>query len=196
MKKFEITFGIIALIGIVFKLFHILGGGILTVLSLSALSIFYCYLSFALFNEIRLKDIFKTSSYKETNVKRIIGSIGVGFGLSVILVGAMFRLQFYPGDTIQLLTGVIGTIIILTIAIVFYLRNKIKFYKSIFTRIIIIVGLGLLLLFTPKTKLVDIYYINYPDYANALKAAWANPNDKELWVIVNEERQKMNEHRK
>lgn len=80
MKKFELIVVLLVLLAIILKLLHITGSGILTVLTFSTLSIFY-YLSFALFNGIRLRDIFKNAAYKDTNAKRIIGAIGLGFVL-------------------------------------------------------------------------------------------------------------------
>jgi hypothetical protein len=190
MKKFELIVGLLAVLAIILKLIHVSGSGILTVLTFSTLSIFY-YLSFALFNDIRLRDIFKSSAYKDTNAKRIIGAVGLGFALSAIIMGALFKLQFWPGGTAQLRIGLIITGIILIIAIIFFFRNKTEYYRRIFKRIAVIGGLGFVLYLTPTASLVDIYYSNNPDYAELYKQVLADPDNQELRKKLEEKQQEM-----
>ncbi len=149
MKKIELILGVIAIIGIVLKLFHIPGGAALTILSLLTLSVFYYVFSFALFNGIRLRDIFKKEAYKETNIWRIIGAIVIGWDLSIVIIGGLFKLQSWPGGNLELLIGLVIAIIILIIAMIFYLKNKAEYYKRIAIRIAIYGGLGLVLLLMP-----------------------------------------------
>ncbi|MEX0810735.1 MAG: hypothetical protein WD048_00875 [Chitinophagales bacterium] len=192
MKKFELSIGLIAILAIVLKILNIPGGSLLTVLAFLTLSIFY-YLSFALFNGIRLREIFKSAAYKDTNAKRIIGAVGLGFALSAILMGALFKLEFWPGGTIQLKIGLVITGVILVIATIFYNRNKIEYYRRIFKRIAIIGGLGLILYLTPTTTLVDIYYRNNPDYADLFKRVLADPDNQELSEELEDKREEMYE---
>ncbi len=179
MKKFELMLGLFAIFAVILKFLQIPGNGILTVLTFLTLSIFY-YLSFALFNGVRLRDIFKSSAYKDTNAKRIIGAVGLGFAFSAIITGALFKLQFWPGGTVQLRIGLIITGIILIVATFFYFRNKIEYYNRIFKRIAVIGGLGLLVYLTPTNLLVDIYYSDNPDYAELYKQVLADPDNQEL----------------
>lgn len=192
MKKTERILALTTLIALIFKLLHWTGGEILLVISLSALSFLY-YFSFALFNDIRFRDIFNKSSYTGISAKRIIGTIGLGFSLSLIMIGSLFKIQLWPGANIQLANGLVLTGIIFLIAFIFYSRNKTAFYKNIFLRIAIIGGFGLLLFMTPNNTLIDIYYPNHPEYREAFKKAIANPQDKNLWDEVDrlrEERHK------
>ena len=147
MKKFELIVGLTAILGVLLRIFHIPGGSILTMLSFTTLSAFYFLFSFALFNDIKLRDIFKKESYKDTSVKRIIGAIVLGFGLSPIILGGLFKLLSFAGANIQLLIGLLTTGIVLVIAIIFYFRSKADYYKRIFIRIAIYGGLGLILYF-------------------------------------------------
>lgn len=188
MKRFELIIGLIAIVAIFLKIIHIPGNNILTVLSFGTLSIFY-YLSFAFFNNIRLRDILKSSSYKGTNTKRIIGAVGLGFSLSAVIMGSLFKIQMWPGGSAQLITGLIVTGIILIIALIFYLRNKIEYYRRIFKRIAIIGGFGLLLYFTPTNTLVDIYYGDNPEYAELYKKVLANPENQRLREQLRQKRQ-------
>lgn len=117
MKQTERVLIVLAVIGLIMKLSLIAGGAILLVLAISALACFY-YLGFALFNDIRLRHIFKKASYANASPGRIIGAIGASFGLSGMLVGILFRLQFWPGAAINLLAGIVLTAILLLVALV------------------------------------------------------------------------------
>ena len=145
MKKFELIVGLIAILGIFLKILHLPGSGILITLAFTTLSMFYYVFSFALFNGIRLRDIFKKASYKDTNAKRIIGAIGLGWAISSIVMGGLFKLQFWAGANMQLLAGLVTIGLILLIATIFYLRSKSEYYKRVFKRIAIYSGLGLVL---------------------------------------------------
>mgnify|MGYP006193907931 CR=1 FL=1 len=191
MKKFELIIGLIAILGIVLKLFHIPGSGVLTVLTLSTLSMFYYVFSFALFNDIRLRDIFKKASYKDTNAKRIIGAIGLGFALSTITIGGLFKLQFWPGATVQLMAGLVMTGLILLIAAIYYFRSKADYYTRVLKRIAIYSGLGLILYLTPTATIVDIYYVGNTDYAELYKKVLADPENIQLREQLEKMREEM-----
>ena len=193
MKKFELIVGLIAIIGIALKLMNLPGSGILTVLALLTLSMFYFIFSFALFNDIRLRDIFKKVAYKDTNAKRIIGAIGLGFALSAIIIGGLFKLQFWPGATVQLMTGLVSTGLILLIALIIYFRRKADYYLKIFKRIAIYGGLGLILYLTPTATIVDIYYRDNPEYAELYKKVLDDPENIELRKQLEQKRMEMQE---
>ena len=168
MKKFEIIVGIIAICGIIIK-FIFMRSELMT-LAFLMLAILYFYFSFAFFNGIRLRDIFKKASYKDTNAKRIIGAIGLGFFISLLIMGILFKLQFWPFAITKLFTGLVGTGIIFSIALIFYSRNNSKYYKRVFTRIFIYGSLGLVFYLIPTATIFDIYYRNVPEHAKKLLA--------------------------
>ena len=193
MKKFELIVGLIAIFGIFLQICQI-PSSILTVPALMLLSTFYYVFSFALFNGIRLRDIFKKASYKDTNVKRIIGSIGLGFALSAIIIGGLSKLKFWAGANIYLHIGLVNTGFILLIAIIFYFRNKADYYKRIFKRIVIYGGLGLILYLTPIATLLDIEYADnpvyseHPDFAEHYKKMLVEAYNRELHKQVEQMR--------
>ena len=171
MKRFEIIFGIVFLIALVLKFTLIPGGGILATVSLMPLAIFYCFLSFAYFNNIKLKNIFSTKSYRGISTLRITGSIGTGLGLSAICMGILFKIQHWPGGDFFSTVGLIAVIIVAIIAFIKFLRSKNDFYKKVLLRIAIIGSLWLLLLFAADLGLAaaKIHYPNHPDYILVLK---------------------------
>ena len=180
MKKFELIVGLIAIFGIFLKILLIPGGGILVGLACTLLAVFYYVFSFALFNGIKLRNIFKKVSYKDTNAKRIVGAIAFGFALSAILTGVLYKLLFWAGANLLLRVGLYAIGLILPIATIFYFRNKADYYKRVFKRIAIYGGIGLVLFFMPSSTLVDIYYRNNPDYAELYKKVLAAPDNLEL----------------
>jgi len=63
MKKIELIVGFASILAIILKIIHLPGSSILLTLTFGMLSIFYYLFSFALFNDIRLRDIFKLILY-------------------------------------------------------------------------------------------------------------------------------------
>jgi hypothetical protein len=164
MRKTEIIIGVIALLALVLKFLLIPGSGLLTVVSLLTLSCIYCFLAFALFNDIRLRQIFKKDSYQGITPKKMIGVIGLGFALSEIVIGILFKFQSWNGSTTYLIIGLIFTLIILIVALGAYSKNKASnFYKGIFARIFIVGGVGLLTLLTPSDLLRQVLHRDNPE---------------------------------
>jgi hypothetical protein len=198
MKKGEIIIATLYIIALVLNLLLIPGGVVLTVLTLSTLStlsVLYMYLSFALFNGIRLRKIFKKDSYKGISAMRIVGAVGTGLALSMTTIGLLFKIQSWPGASFILGTGLVGLLIVTIIGTIKYLKNKSEFYTRIFKRIAVFGALGLILMLIPKTTWVEIKYRNHSAYVDALEKALADPDNKELWNRVEEERQNMNEEK-
>ena len=191
MKKTEITILTISIIAIGLNFFLVPGGSVLTVFSLGFLATIYFYFSFAIFNSIRLRNIFKKESYKGITSKRIIGTVGTGFALGITVIGVLFKLLSWPGASVNLVAGLLGLIIVLIIGSIKYFNTKSTFYLPIFLRTGLFGILGLVLLLTPKSTFIDIKYRNHINYANALKQSIADPTTEELHKKLDEERVKM-----
>jgi hypothetical protein len=192
MRKSEIIIGSLSILALGLNLLLIPSGGILTVLTLSILSIIYVFLGFALFNDIRLRNIFKKESYTSVSGLRILGAVGAGWALSATINGLMFKFQSWPGADSNLGVGLVGLLIVTIIGTIKYSKNKSEYYTRIFMRIAIFGGLGLILMLTPKTSWIELKYRNHPAYVDALKKAMADPDNIKLWDKVEAERQKMN----
>lgn len=153
MKKLEKILGAIIILSLAMKVTFIPGGAILNILSLAILSWIYYPLGFAFFNQIRLRHIFKKSSYQGISALRIIGAISIGMALSGICSGILFIIQHYAGGEKMLIAGLGYTGIILIIVLFKFFKRKDIFYKRILKRIAIIGGFGLLLLVFPDSIL-------------------------------------------
>lgn len=179
MKKFEIIISCLAVIAIILKFIGIPGSGLIVVLTLMTLAITY-YFAFALFNNIRLRTIFKSSSYRYTNTKRIVGSVVLGLSLSLVIIGLLFKLQLWPGAAIQLNTGLVFLAICFIVAMINFMKSRDEFYLPLFKRIAVVGGFGLFILLTPDSALIDIYYRDRPELAELMKQSMADPGNDEI----------------
>lgn len=191
MKKAELIIITLSIIALGLDLFFT-SNSFLALLPLIFLSMFYMYLSFAIFNGIRLRNILKKESYTVVSPIRIIGAIGTGFALSTTIFGIISKFQCWPGASSNISVGLLGLLIITIIGLIKYSKNKSEYYTRIFKRIAIFGGLGLILFLIPNTSLMEIKYRKHPDYVNAYKKASEDPKNTELWDKVEVERQKMN----
>lgn len=180
MKKLEKIFGILFVVGVLMKLFLFPGAELILIMSLLLLSLLYYPLGFLFFNEIPLKKVFKKEAYRGLNAWRIIGSIGVGIGLSTIIIGILFKLQYWPNADDNLQTGLIFIGVIIMIAVIRFIKNRDVFYKRIFFRIAIIGGFGLILFFVSNSSLHKFQYRNYPAYIKAYENYLQDPENEEL----------------
>ncbi len=175
-----------AIIGVILKLILIAGSGLLIAISLMSLSIMYFIFSFAFFNQIRLRQIFKRDAYQGISAWRIVGTIVFGFSLSCAVIGTLFKLQSWNGGALMTFIGSLCLFICLIVALTSYYKNsKTKSYKLIFNRLIMIGILSLILYFIPRSLLVATFKRNYPDYDQAVKNLEKDPHNE---YLVEEER--------
>lgn len=197
MKKFELIIGLLtaALISlnIWYDPFGIIGSSGLSILAAFALILLYFFFGFALFNNIRIRGIFKRNSYKNISVLRILGSIFVGICLSITVIAILFHFQVWPGAIAMMYLWPIGMILVLLAVLSKWFLTKDSFYKGILKRIGIFGLLALILAFIPPTRWIEIKYKNHPDYIKAHQAAWDGMSDRALWDKAEEEREKMYE---
>ncbi len=122
--------------------------GIFATLTLSSLSLIYCYFGFALFNNIPLRQIFNKQSYKDTSTLRIFGAIVTGLVLSLTLIGILFKLQSWAHASYNLGAGLVGLLIVTVVGLIKYQNSKTDYYVKIFIRIAIFGGIGLIVIYS------------------------------------------------
>lgn len=186
MLKLEKIIGFIAFVGLILKFVLLIpSGNILLILAFVIEADLYFLFGFALFNQINIKQIFKSDSYKEINLEHILGSIGVGFALSMVFIGSIFKLSHWP-DSLVLL--IIGTSISLIAAIVFiikYFKSKENYYIRILKRIAIIGTWGLVLMCISDLTLARVQLRNNADYMKAYKEYQKDPKNLDLRKKMN-----------
>lgn len=191
MKKAEIILGIIALIGFVLNVQLFPGGALLTTLSMSLLHLIYILFGFLLFNDIRLRHIFKKSYYQGVNTMHIVGAIYAGLAVSIMVLSILFQFNYWPGKWILLLVGLIQIGLALLIFTPLYFIKKSAFSKRILSRLLIYGGLGLILYLLPNDAILNYKYKDYPEYREALKDVREDPDNEEYRKRLDEERYKM-----
>jgi putative Mn2+ efflux pump MntP len=128
------------------SLFDVPQNSLIVALFFLPLSLLYFYLGFALFNGIRLRDIFKADFYKDIGVWRIAIAIGTGIALSNLTIGFMFSILSYPLAETMLIFGIALAVIMIILALIKNAREKHQFYKNIAVRCAIFIIIGVIFL--------------------------------------------------
>jgi hypothetical protein len=162
-------------------------------LTVLLLSMTYFVFSFALFNNVRLRHIFKSGPFKGVSTLRIIGSILVGFVFSIMCIGILFKFQLWPNGNFTLLVGLMCLGILVIISLVKFLTSKDTFYKNVLIRTLIIGIMGLCLYSLSYETILELRFRNHPEYVEAEKQLWQDPENLKLRQKASEERQKMSE---
>jgi hypothetical protein len=193
MKKIEFKVVTISLIALGLNLLLVPSSNFFVGISFSILTMIYTYLGIVLFNDIDPSNILKKDSYKDIDRLRILGSILTGIAFGVTTYGIKLKFLSRPGADFNLIAGLISLLIIVTIGVIKYSKTKSEYYTFIFKRAIIFGGLATILTFLPKTTWIEFKFRNHPTYVEALKEAIDNPDNKDLWKKVEEERSKIDE---
>jgi len=150
MKKLELILIIGSVVGLLMSLFDVPQNSLIVGLSFLPLSLLYFYLGFALFNGIRLRNIFKADSYKDLGVWRIAIAIGTGIALSNLTIGFMFSILSYPLAKTMLIFGIALAVIMIILALIKNAREKNPFYRNIILRCLIFLIIAVVFLVLPE----------------------------------------------
>src|ERR1035437_6127180 len=158
MKRLELILAIIIAIAILMKLTLLPSAGIFLFFSIMMLSGIYYPFGFAFFNNIDLIEITKKASYKNISVKRIVGAISAGIGISIICTGILFKISHYPGASVMLYIGLDLTTLVFIISLFRFFKSKDSFYLNIYKRFAIIGAIGVLMAVLPPLTIDKIRY--------------------------------------
>jgi hypothetical protein len=172
MKKTEKTLIALIVIGQLMRLFDMVGGSLISLTATLLLTILYVFFGFALFNDIRFREIFRKGSLGIG--RREIGlSILFGVALGISITGVVFKLQIFTEANIVLSIGI--ALVAISLAILAKKFKKTRLYSQTIVRTMIIGGISIVLLATPINWLVDVYYFRDPDQAEIIKDRLRNP---------------------
>ena len=150
MKKIEQIFIAGSVVGLLMSLFDIPLYSLIVSLFFMTLALTYFYLGFALFNNIRFRNILKAESYKGLGPWRISVAIGTGIALSDLTVGFMFTTLDYPMARSLLTFGLVLTAIMLLLASVRNAKEKDRFYRNIILRCAVFIVIGSVFMLLPE----------------------------------------------
>ncbi|MDX2415828.1 MAG: hypothetical protein QNK33_11610 [Bacteroidales bacterium] len=191
MKKFEKIFYAIAIAGFIMKLLNIHLSSMIIFLSLLIVSGMYLCLGFAFFNNIPLKGAFKSDTYKGIKSIQVIGSAGLGWGLSMLLIGIMFEILKYPMSRIFLIFGIIISLIFIILLLILYYRRKNTAIKTQLIRGIVLVSISIIFLALPAYSIEKVQYRNHPEIMDILIELDQDPSNEALKELFMEEKYKI-----
>jgi len=180
MKKIEIGLFSILTLGFLLQVIQLPGSSIFFILGWGLLSMFYFYLSFAYLNNVGLRRLFKRESYSGIGATRIILAVISGIALSILCIGCLFKMQFWPGANTNLLVGLVLTALVLIPVSILDARNHMKVYKRTLYRLVFFGAVGLFLFLISSDKLVELYYWSNSEYAEVYNAWLKDQGNEEL----------------
>lgn len=187
MKKIELGIGLSLIVPLVLMAMHIDPGVLLTVI-LSATAMFYVYFSEGLFRNLSFQE-----SLRERAVRGRKMSIArfSGFPVAVVCLGILFKLQFWPGYENQLLFGVAGVVLVGVFAIWKYDSAQEVGFRGLFMRLAVFALLGIGMMLTPRENILEMKHAGHPEFVEAVKQSWADPENQELQQKVRQERDRL-----
>ncbi len=181
----------IFVLGLLLNIFNIKIGTITLILAGSTLAMAYFYVSVVMFNKIPLRQAFKKDAYKGISIFRIIGSVGTGMALSVLVVGMVFKIMYWPNGDYMLLLGIVFCLISIVVSIIKYTSKRDIFYKRLLFRLSGWVVVGIILYVLPPYTLLNMKYKDHPAYREALINSIEHPEDEAIHQKYVEEAEKM-----
>lgn len=138
MRKTEKVLTILMLIGAVMVYTDVAGGSILVTFPGLILSLLYFPLGFALFNGIRLRHIFRRSSYENKTVIDIVEAVFAGLFLQVGLFAVLFVIYQWAGTRVMVTGGLTLSIVCFLYSIIKWKLKRKKLYKEVLIRSVVI----------------------------------------------------------
>ncbi|WP_226294376.1 GldL-related protein [Aquimarina algicola] len=182
MRKIEILLLSFSCLGFLMFILNYPFGSIILILSLLSLSSIYFFLGFWLFHHHRFGLIFN----KKSSFAKVIGRIATGIGISIVILGIMFKLFRWPFANQNLMIGLCFCTLIMILSLIMFIAKKDIFYKTIAIRTVFYVLIGLLLLLLPSYTFIKIKYRDYPKYIEVVKKLEADPNN----ILLQQEEEK------
>lgn len=171
---------VVAWIAVIFEFFLIPGGGVLLVLSMSFLAIYYILFGFAYFNRLDFKQMVNPNTYDTIPQTRIFAGLGLGIAFGIVCTGILFKFQFWPGGDVHLRTGLILLTMFLIFNVYKYFKTKSKYNREISIRVFLFTALGFAIFSISSLTLVKTQFRNHPQYIQVYESYEEDPTDPML----------------
>lgn len=152
----------------VLRIFHLPGGGLLTVLSLFVLSVFYIVGGYWLLAYGTKKE----STYENNTALSILAGIALCFAI----IGVLFRLMIWPGDFVELIAGCVFTGAVLIAGAILF-KGKPNYYRQLFIRVGAVFFISLILLFVSGMDVYRFVHRDDPALIEKFGKVKENPDD-------------------
>lgn len=166
----------VAAVGLVFRLLHWPFGGLFTVLGFSMAAVVYFPLGWLLFGGPDRKE------------QLLPLSLITGLALSTIVIGSLFKLQFWPGADINLLMGLLGAVVMTVALLGIHSRRPLAehYFNALRSRLLVIGTVGLLLHLVPTPALIRASAGENTERAEMLIRLYENPGDTAAQRVLQE----------
>ncbi|MBM3421477.1 MAG: hypothetical protein FJY11_10130 [Bacteroidetes bacterium] len=128
MKIVERILIMVVVAGLVMQGMEIGAAGVVQSVSVLCLGTLYFYGGFIIFLDIPLRLILKKESYAGSSVKRVLGSVVAGIGMSQLCMGALFIMREWPMAEMMLVSGGAITVTVLVVSAVKWSKTADRFY--------------------------------------------------------------------
>ncbi len=177
--------GFMFLGGLSLKILHFPLSGSILILSLGTLAIVY-FMSVPGSEEMASELFYTKEDARQINPVSRLGFRLSCWGLSILLIGILFTIQFWPNAKFFLIVGMLSALAGF-VSLYVGIRDSLPLvFTRISQRLAIFLIIGLVLISTPRIKLFSFFHSNNPELVEAVRASWENPDDKELRKKVDE----------
>lgn len=183
MKTIEKIFLTFSFIGLLFLLQNYPFSEELLILFLGMLSILYMGFGFFIFNNVSFNNIFRKKTYSN-KVLKIIASFVLGYSLSLLILGVLFKLMNWPFSNEMILIGLFLVFASFIISAFKYNKTQNFFYKNVLIRTVFWIIIGAFVFNLSKYDLIEYKYKNHPSYLKAYKKYLENPTEENENIML------------
>jgi hypothetical protein len=189
MKKPELILISLVAIALVMNYFKLPSNGVLSVLSIIGLAVYYYPLFPLIATGKSLKTLFSGAKFKGD----LFYAFLTGIAVSTTLVGILFKIQLWPMGILLLTFGLFSVLVLMAVNAIRFKKTSEDFFKGLLIRCTVAFFVGSVVFMIPNDALLEHHFGDNPEYIEAFKNWGANPRDPEAMERLEEERIKMYE---
>ena len=187
MKKNEKAFVFIIIIGLILKLSLVSLGQWILLIGVGLLANTYFFGFSSLLNNETYQDFSKNRSF--LNTKKPYQFLPP-YSIVIILIGMLFKFNAWPGGNMLIATGI--SMLIIGFFFIYKTQDESKSWKiGAYKRMIIFGILGGLFYSLPNFYFFEIINRNHPEYIEATKKFYEDPENESYKLKMEEEIEKM-----
>lgn len=159
-------------------------------ITITLMSIYYLWVSFFLFNSVRIIELFDKNRKINISTLTVSVSVTAGFIYSLSFIAILFVISFYPGMNRLIILSLLFNILLLVFCLFIYFKQKehAAFIKQFIWRSIVLAALFFSLWRAPEGFLLNKLYADYPAFVEAYNNYLEDPDNPEVQNKLKEER--------
>jgi hypothetical protein len=159
-------------------------------IAITIISIFYLWVSFFLFNNVRIIELFDKKRKINISTLTVSLSVTAGFIYSLSFIAILFVISFYPGMNRLIVLSMVFNFLLLVFSFIIYFKRKesVAFIRQFIWRSIVLSVLFFTLWRAPDGFLLHKLYADYPTFVDAYNDYLDDPDNPEVQNKLKEER--------